>query len=175
MDILEAIKKRHCFRGKFKNQPLDKDTVRQIVQAGLEAPSGCNNQTTRFIIVDDPQKIAEMKKTQEGNLAYQTVQAYIAIIIDKEPKPVYHDMSFQVEDAAVAVENILLAATSFGYASVWLDGWLRLTGVSESISKILAIPEDKQLRILLPLGIPDGEISVPQKMAFEECVSYNTY
>ncbi|MHC4951653.1 MAG: nitroreductase family protein, partial [Planctomycetota bacterium] len=54
MDLFEAIKKRHCYRGGFTDAAVSREDLTKIVQAGLEAPSGKNCQTTRFVIVDDP-------------------------------------------------------------------------------------------------------------------------
>ena len=55
MDVFEAIAKRHSYRGPFKDQPISREDLRRIVQAGIQAPSGGNRQTTTFVIADDPQ------------------------------------------------------------------------------------------------------------------------
>ena len=54
MNVIEAIHCRHSYRGKYKNIPVPKDDLIKIMQAGLDAPSGCNKQTTSLIAVDDP-------------------------------------------------------------------------------------------------------------------------
>ncbi|MCK4343353.1 MAG: nitroreductase family protein [Phycisphaerae bacterium] len=53
MDVFEAIAKRHSYRGPFKDQPVPRADLQRIVQAGLQAPSGKNAQTTTFVIVDE--------------------------------------------------------------------------------------------------------------------------
>ena len=52
MNVFEAINKRHSYRGKYKPDPIPREDLIKIMQAGLDAPSGCNKQTTSLIAVD---------------------------------------------------------------------------------------------------------------------------
>ena len=49
------------------------------------------------------------------------------IVCVADPRPVFQTMSFVLEDCAAAVENILLALTSLGYATVWFEGAAEFT------------------------------------------------
>jgi nitroreductase len=146
-----------------------------IVQAGLDAPSGKNCQTTQFVIVDDPNLLEQIRQMHPANKAMQQARAFIACIIDKQPEAVYEGLQFQVEDCAAAVENMLLAITALGYASVWVDGWLRREGRSDAIGKLLGVPDSKIVRILLPIGVPAEEYKQPKKMPFSERAWFNQY
>lgn len=55
MNTLETIRNRHSYRGKYKSTPVPREDLITIMQAGLDAPSGCNKQTTSLIAVDDPE------------------------------------------------------------------------------------------------------------------------
>ena len=147
----------------------------KIVQAGLDAPSGKNAQTTRFVIVDKPELVAQIAAMNTANKAMNQAKAFIACIIDKNPGAVYEGFEFQVEDCAAAVENMLLAITALGYASVWIDGWLRGAGRNDTIGKLLGVPNEKIVRILLPIGVPADEVKGPEKMPFKERASFNRY
>jgi nitroreductase len=175
MDLFEAIKKRHCYRGAFTDALVPREDLEKIVQTGLDAPSGKNCQTTRFVIVDDPQLLEQIGQMHPGNKAFQQAKAMIACIIDKRPEAIYEGFEFQVEDCAAAVENMLLAITALEYASVWVDGWLRPENRNEIIGKLLGVPEDKIVRILLPIGVPAKEVRGPEKMAFDERAFSNKY
>ena len=175
MDLFEAIKKRHCYRGDFNDRVVRREDLLKIVQAGLDAPSGKNCQTTRFVIVDDPQLLEQITQMHPGNKAFQQAKVFIACIIDKNPEAIYEGFEFQVEDCAAAVENMLLAITATGYASVWIDGWLRVDGHNETIGKLLGVPETKVVRILLPIGVPADEVKGPKKMPFPERAWFNQY
>lgn len=54
MELMEAIRARKSYRNEFYNTPVPRSDLREILEAGLAAPSGCNLQTTQLIGVDDP-------------------------------------------------------------------------------------------------------------------------
>lgn len=175
MDIFEAMQKRHSYRGPFTDAPVNAEDLKKIVSVALIAPSGCNAQTTEFVIVDDEAIVGQINRMHESNKAMQQAKAYIACLVGTDPKPVYQDLSFEVEDCAAAVENMLLAITALGYASVWIDGWLRKEGRAASIAEMLNVPEAKTIRILLPIGVPADQCKQPNKKASEERAFFNKY
>ena len=175
MDVFEAIAKRHSYRGPFRDQMIPRDDLRRIVQAGLQAPSGKNVQTTRFVIVDDANLVRKIAGMPALNTAMQQAKAYIACIVDLRPEAVYEGHAFQVEDCAAAVENMLLAITALGYATVWVDGWLRVQKRAETIGNLLGLPEGKIIRIILPIGVPEEAWPQKEKMPFAARVSFNRY
>jgi nitroreductase len=176
MELFETIARRHSYRGAYLPQPVSREDLRKIVQAGLDAPSGHNGQTPTFVIVDDEAVLSGLRALHTRNKAMQQARAFIACVLDKEPEAVFEGFDFQVEDCAAAVENMLLAITALGYASVWIDGWLRLENHAETVGRLLGLPEGKIVRILLPVGVPERtEWPTPPKKAFEERVGFNRY
>lgn len=175
MEFFEVVKKRHSYRGGFTDKAIPQADLKKIVQAGLDAPSGCNAQTTRFVIVDEPQLVGRIAEMHPANKAMQQARAFIVCIVDKNPPGVFEDLAFQVEDCAAAVENMLLAIAAIGYGSVWIDGWLRREGRNETIGKMLGVPDGKIVRILLPVGVPAEEYKQPEKMPFDKRAWFNQY
>ena len=173
MDLFESIDKRHSYRGEYRSDPVPREHLRQIVQAGIQAPSGCNAQTTSFIIVDDPALVEKVREVVTRPFL-AGVPAFIVCVIDS--REVYRNCSFAAEDCAAATENMLLAITALGYASVWLDGVLRTQKIKESLSTLLGIPAGREIRILLPIGLPASP-TTPQKerMPFEQRAWFNRY
>ncbi|MCE5185366.1 MAG: nitroreductase family protein [Planctomycetaceae bacterium] len=175
MELFETIRKRHCYRAAFKPGPIPRADLQKIVQAGLDAPSGKNIQTTTFVIVDDPALVSQITPMHTAGKSFQQARAFVACIIDRAPASIYEGMSFQVEDCAAAVENMLLAVTAMGYASVWIDGWLRVDERNTKIGDLLGVPRDKVIRILLPIGIPAENYPSPAKKPFAERAWFNKY
>lgn len=175
MDVFEAIKSRVSYRGIFKDQLIPHEHLVQIVQAGLDAPSGRNAQTTRFVIVDDQELIRKITATLPKRDCFNTCQALILCVVDQHPEQVYESYHFQIEDCAAAVQNMLLAITALGYATVWIDGMLRLERNAENIAKLIRLPDNKKVQILLPLGIPAEEGPRKDKMPFHERAWFNRY
>ena len=60
MTTLEIISARHSYRGKYLPTPVPREHLTAIMQAGLDAPSGCNKQTTSLIAVDDPEVLGQL-------------------------------------------------------------------------------------------------------------------
>ncbi len=175
MNVFEAIEQRHSYRGALKNEPVPRDDLRAIVDAGLRAPSGCNAQTTQFAIVDDPELIERIHAMPQANTPVLQAPAYIVCIVDKSPPDVYKGLSFQVEDCAAAVQNMLLAVTALGYATVWIDGWLRKDARAETLAAWLGLPHGKTPRVLLPIGRPAETAPRREKKPFAERAWFNRY
>lgn len=175
MDFFDVVKNRHSYRGAFKNTPIPRQDLEKIVQAGLDAPSGKNAQTTEFIIVDKPDLVRQIAQLHPTNKAVQQAQAFIACILDKNPTPIFEGMSFQLEDCAAATENMLLAITAIGYSSVWIDGWLRLEDRANTIGKMISLPSGKYIGILLPIGIAAEDFKSPPKKPLAERAWFNCY
>lgn len=84
-------------------------------------------------------------------------------------------MAFEVEDYAASVENMLLAATALGYATVWMDGMTKAPAACAAIASLLHVPEGKTVRTILPLGVP-AEVGEPKpRKSFEERAHYNQF
>jgi len=175
MEFFEAVANRHSYRGPFTDKEVDPDDLRKIVQAALDAPSGMNHQTTNFVIVNDPDMVSQIAEMHESNKAFLQAKAFIVCLIDAEPERIYAGFHFQVEDCSAAVENMLLAVTAAGYASVWIDGWLRPEQRAEAIGKLLGVPGDKVVRIILPIGVPEYPVRGPEKKPFDQRAWFNRY
>lgn len=172
MDVFEAIGKRHSYRGGFTDQRVPRDHLTRIVQAGIQAPSGCNAQTTSFVIVDDPDLLACIADLVDRPVVRE---ARAMIVCVAEHRVVYQDKSFAVEDCSAAVENMLLAITALGYATVWLDGVLRSEGKAEKIGNLLGVPKGREVRVLLPLGVPKESGQQRERLPFAARAGFNQY
>ncbi len=172
MDVFEAVSKRYSYRGEFTDAPVPREDLIKIVLAGIHAPSGKNEQTTSFVIVDDPRLLGQIAQIVDKPVCH-SAKAMVVCVID--PRPVLGNLSFAVEDCAAAVENMLLAITSVGYATVWLDGVLRSEDKAARIARLLAVPEDKSVRILLPLGVAAEPGTQKEKLPFEKRAWFNRY
>jgi nitroreductase len=172
MNVFKAIEKRHSYRGNFIDESPNRSDLQKIVECGIRAPSGCNAQTTSFIIVTDREKIEKIGEITQYPFV-QNAPALIVCVVNREP--VYHGMSFEKEDCAAAVENMLLAITALGYASVWVDGAIRREGRNKEIARLLNIPDNLNVQVLLPVGKPEEEKQQRPKKDFSERASWETF
>ena len=172
MDLFEAIARRHSYRGQFTSAPVPREDLRKIVQAGIQAPSGKNEQVVSFVVVDDPEVLAGAAKIIDRPMCH-SAKALIVCVAD--PRPVFEGISFEAEDCAACVENMLLAITALGYASVWLDGVLRFNKVAERLAEHLGVPPGKHIRIVLPVGVPVEQCKQKERLPFPQRSWFNRY
>ena len=173
MDIFEIISKRHSYRGAYKSDPIPREHLRQIMQAGLDAPSGCNKQTTALIAVDDPELLRRIREATERP-AGETAPAAICVLTRRIIA--YRDRCFSVQDYSAAIENMLLAAVALGYQSCWFEGHITDEDrIGRKMADLLGVPEDYDLVCFLPVGIAESEPVMPRKKPFGERAWFNGF
>ena len=64
MELHSAIYSRRSIR-KFLPDPISDEQIRQIVAAGMQAPSGCNSQCWQFVALRRPENIREVARQVE--------------------------------------------------------------------------------------------------------------
>ena len=172
MELFEAIRKRASYRGAFLSTPIPEKDIYDILEAGILAPSGLNYQTTTFVVVKEAascRMIADLFPTP----ATESAPLFIVALseVHKPENPSFSHMSFETEDYAAAIENILLAVTAKGYATVWMDGMTRMKeDANHELRKLLNVPEKYSIRTILPVGIPAGEVKTREKKPYNERV-----
>ncbi len=158
MDTFDAIHNRHSVRS-FTGEPLPKEALEKIVDAGRLAASGNNLQPWDFIVINNKDTFAYLAQSTDW---IANAGAVIAVVMDPASR-------WWVEDGAAAVENMLLAATALGYGGCWLEG---VTIEREAEYKVLLnVPQRKRLFTLLPLGEP-AEISVKEKKPLDQVLHW---
>jgi nitroreductase len=172
MELFEAIAARHSYRGEFAKTPIPREHLEKIVQAGIQAPSACNEQVASFVIIDDRALIKQIADIVDKPVC-RSATAMIVSVAD--PRPVVGRLSFAEEDCAAAVENIWLALTALGYATVWLDGVLRGGDCAGQIGRLLNVPAGRSVLILLPIGVPVEKIRQREKLPFAQRAWFNRY
>ena len=169
----EVISTRRSYRGKFLPDPVPREDLRRILQAGLDAPSGCNKQTTSLIAVDDPAVLEKLRAVIRPPVA-ETAPALICVLSRRIIA--YRDRCFAVQDYSAAIENMLLMIVALGYQSCWYEGHITDTDrIGAQMAKILGVPEEYELVCMLPVGIAAEEPGIPKKKAFSERAWFNGF
>ena len=173
MDTFQCIALRHSYRGAYRNEPVPREDLIKIMEAGLAAPSGCNKQTVSLIAADEPALVEKIKSVIDPPVA-QTAPAFICVLTRRVCA--YRDRCFAVQDYAAAIENMLLAITALNYQSCWYEGHITDEDrICDKIAGLLGVPQDMDLVCILPVGRADGEPVPPRKKAFEERAFFNRF
>ena len=173
MNTLDTIRSRHSYRGKYLSTPVPREDLITIMQAGLDAPSGCNKQTTSLIAVDDPELLKKLHAVIQPP-AGDTAPAMICVLTRRIIA--YRDRCFATHDYAAAIENMLLAIVELGYQSCWYEGHITdVDRIGYQMAQILGVPDEYELICFLPVGVAAEEIRGPRKRPFEERAWFNGF
>ena len=173
MQTLETIFARTSYRGKYDPTPGPREHLRQLLEAGLAAPSGCNKQTTSLIAVDDPELLKQLNALTDSRIG-KTAPAMILVLTRRIIA--YRDRTFFVQDYAAAIENILLAAVSLGYESCWVEGHITdVDNIGRKMADVLGVPEEYELVCYLPIGKAIEKTQKPVKQSFAERAWFNGF
>ena len=173
MNVIEAINTRRSYRGTYKSDKVPKEDLITIMNAGLNAPSGCNKQTTSLICVDDPGILEQIHSVINPPIA-KSAPALICVLTQRINA--YRDKCFAIQDYSAAIENMLLAIVELGYQSCWYEGHITDDDrICDRIAGILNVPQEYDLVCVLPIGIAESETIAPEKKEFDERAWFNTF
>lgn len=171
MEWMEIVHARRSYRNVFEHTTVPREDLREILEAGVAAPSGCNLQTTQFIAVDEPALVKRLAEIYGKEWAL-TAPAAILVLTKETMSP--SGVSYHVHDYSAATENLLLAIAAKGYASVWIEGQIRGEPAKE-MGRLLGVPEDLTVAVYLPLGVPAKPFGKAVKKPFSERAWFNGY
>jgi nitroreductase len=185
MDTLDAIKNRRSIR-KYKPDPVDEKTLNTVLDAARLAPSWDNSQCGRFIVVRDSNTKAQIAETiiphplLGSNPAQNAVKAAPVLIVACAEKgvsgyfqgkaPAGNEKDWYMFDLALAMENLVLAATSLGLGTVHV-------GLFDAgkVASILGVPDSFCVVEMTPLGYPEYQPKPRPRKEMSEIVFYDKF
>lgn len=170
---VNTIATRHSYRGKFSDDPVPREDLETIARCGIDAPSGCNKQTTDLIVVDDKDTLDKIKSLIDPPVA-KTAPAMIVVLTRRINA--YRDRCFAIQDYSAAIENMLLAIVELGYQSCWYEGHITDEDrICDKIASVLGVPGEYDVVCILPVGKALDDFHAPSKKAFSERVRFNHF
>ena len=163
MTFLELAKARYSVRS-FKNQPIQEEHMKRILEAGHVAPTARNCQPQKIYIVS-----SEDAKKKLASVCPCTFDAPVILVIcydrtrDAKSKlmPGY---AFGETDAAIVCTHMMLEAAELGVGSCWV-GYFN----ADQVSQILGLPENVTVSALLPMGYPaEDAMPAPRHTQYRE-------
>lgn len=167
MELFKAIKGRRSIR-KYSKEKVSKETIQKIIEAASWAPSACNIQGWKFIIVDNDytkQKIVD----SGGAIFIKDAPIGILVLYDKRTvNPEYLDY---LASGSAAIQNLLLAAHSFGLGTCWVN----MLPPKRQLRKLFNIPSYYDILGYVTLGCPAEKPEPQPRKKTEEIMSYNSF
>jgi len=182
VELFEAIHARRAVR-KYRPDPVPKEEIMKILDSANQAPSAMNRQQWEFVVVTGTETIRELgvsyraiveeftrnwdPSPMRGSLSreefirfagsYGGAPVVIVVLTDTADNDDLRRAN--LESASAAMENLLLAATALGLGTCWMTGPLN---DEKALRRILAIPDDREIVAVTPLGYPE---EIPQAPA----------
>ena len=160
--ILEYIKRRRSIR-KYRDEPVPRDLLEQLLQAAMAAPSASNKRPWEFVVVTESSRLAALRR----GLVLGRYTAPAAIIVCGNMRRTYPKPArdFWIEDCSAASQNILLAASGLGLGAIWIGVYpLRL--FMAHVSRVLGLPRHVHPLGVIHVGFPAE--SKPARTQYEQ-------
>lgn len=168
MDFLSIIKTRRSIRS-FQEKKIDRETIKKIIEIAIYAPSACNIQGWKFIVVDND-KIKQQVVDRGGSINIKRAPMGILVLYDNRTKNI--EYADYVQSAAAAIQNLLLAAHYLGLGACWTCH----LPPKKQVRKIFKIPNILSPIAYILVGYKKNEsVAVPRKYGFDEIVSFNEF
>jgi nitroreductase len=178
-ELLDLIRRRQSDRG-YLDKEVEKEKLDRIMEAGRIAPSACNSQAWKFIVVSEPDlktKVAEAASAKALGMNTFVNQAPILIIVVREKANISSRIGATVKakdysliDIGLTAGNMCLQATAEGLGTC-IMGWFNET----LVKKLLHIPPSKRVELIISLGYSSKEVHEKIRKPAEEVISFNRY
>lgn len=180
MELKEAIRERRSIR-QFKDVKVSRETIEEVLNNALWAPSGMNQQNWHFVVVTGPlrDKLIDISKRSftlhiEKSLhkVFKGKEAIIRasdrffstfgnapVVICAYRKETIEGELTDIQSVAAAIQNLLLLLHEEGLGGCWMTGPVHL---EYEINELLGVA-GMELQALIPVGIPDATPPTPKR------------
>ena len=169
--LFKELAKKRCSVRNYKDMPVEKEIIIDVLESARIAPSAVNFQPWHFIVLTDK------------NMIERICESYSRDWLKKAPVIIVacgdHSKSWKRKDGkdhcdvdiAIAVEHITLAASDIGLGTCWVCAF-----DADKCSKLLELPDEVEPVALIPMGYPADENPQEKKRkSIEEVVSWEGY
>ena len=179
-EFLELAAQRRSVRA-YADRPVEREKIHRCLEAARLAPSACNAQPWRFVVVDEPELKDRVTSCTAGRVVPMNAfarQAPVLVVVVLERAnltsrfgSVVKDKSFPLIDIGIAAEHFCLQATEEALGTC-IVGWFDERG----IRSLLEIPRRSRPILVLTLGYPADAAERPKKRKpLNEIASWNRY
>lgn len=177
--FLELAEKRQSDRA-YHDKAIEVEKLDRIIESARLAPSACNAQPWKMIIVDEPElknKIADCTSSKVLGMNHFTKQAPVHIVLVQEQANFSSTIGswikqnhYRQTDLGILAEHICLAAADEDLGTCMI-GWFN----EKKVKSLLDIPRTKKVVLIITLGYPSAEHRSKKRKTTIEVVSKNSY
>ncbi|MFX1560883.1 MAG: nitroreductase family protein [Promethearchaeota archaeon] len=132
----------------FSDKPVSDEMLNSILEAARWAPSCANTQAWNFIVLKDPEVLAQAHEALSRGNAYAEAAPVMILVAAKEDGGCpAHDLPYFMMDVGLAVENMLLQTVHLGLMGHPIAGWNE-----DQLKDITGIPEEYRIVTVVFIG-----------------------
>ncbi|MBA7680726.1 putative NAD(P)H nitroreductase [subsurface metagenome] len=181
MALLDLLKHRKSIRG-YLDKAVEREKIMMCLEAARVAPSACNSQPWKFIVVDDRELKNKLCKAAFGgiysmNSFGKTAPVIVAVVSEKSKflariVGMFRGIKYYLIDIGIACEHFVLQAEDLGLGTCWI-GWFN----ERAVKSLLNVPQNKKVDILITLGYYDRKKtrSGHDREPMDKIASFNSY
>lgn len=151
MDFLQLAARRYSVR-KFEERPVERETIRAILRAGMLAPTAKNLQPQRILVIDEQEGLEKLDRCTKCRFG---APAALLVCYDADAcwKRERYDAKPSGEvDAAIVTTHMMLAAASLGVGTTWVMHYDPV-----AMRREFALPAQYEAVALLVMGYPAAD------------------
>ena len=172
----EIVKRRYSVRD-FAPTPVERDKIGICLEAARLAPSACNSQPWKFIVIDEPARKDEIcdqifTGPYKMNIFAKKAPVLVAVVTEKSALIAraggfFRNTRYSLIDIGIAVEHFVLQAAELGLGTCWM-GWFN----EKALVRGLGLPRSTKIDIVFPLGYPAAPPPEKKRKSLEEIAEY---
>ena len=166
MDYYEVIRKRRSIRA-YESREVEGDKLKRILEAARIAPSACNNQPWRFVVVEEAEIKEELKAAYSQPWFWTAPVVICACGILDDAWRRSDGKSYLDVDVAIAMDHLILAATAEGLGTCWIGAF-----DPAEAKRILHLAPGVEPIALTPLGYPSVFPEAKSRKPWDEVIRY---
>lgn len=177
--FLELVQSRQSDRS-YLDKPVEKEKIERILEVARLAPSACNAQPWKFIVVTNPEKrtqIADATANKLLSMNHFSKQAPVQLVLIEENANFTSTVGgwatnkhYPHIDLGIVASHVCLAATDEGLGSC-IIGWCD----EKKVQKALDIPKNKRVMLVILLGYSNQPPREKKRKEMNEIVSWEKY
>jgi nitroreductase len=170
--FLNLVEGRYSCRA-FLSTPITRQDIVAIIEAARQAPSACNRQPWRFIVVSDAETKAKIFAAYPREWMTTAPTLIVACGVHTEAWHRASDGKDHTDiDIAIASEHICLAATALGIGSCWVCNF-----DTEIVRNALSIPDGIEPIVIIPIGYPDSDshMHTKQRKSVDDIIQWEKF
>ncbi|MEF9952273.1 MAG: nitroreductase family protein [Clostridium sp.] len=181
MEFKDLVLKRESIRG-YLDKEVELDKLVACVEASRNAPSACNSQPWKFIIVNDKEKVSKVGEycydPLVGGINKFALKAPAFIVVTSQKRNLASSIGELLKhkeytpiDIGIAVDHLCLQASDIGLGTC-IIGWFK----ESKVKKLLNIPKNVPVELIISVGYyEDKEPRKKVRYEIDSILSYNEY